>query len=299
MLCQLLLMNSRLSYRELAEKLDLSINAVHKRIKALTEEGIIRTFTAEISQAVLGTVRVLVFGKSDLEVIDGVQEKLRKNDSIYWVLLGGGNYLYVGAYIKDISQLDQYVSFVKNEAKIKDPIVGIFNALPIQANEALYPLDYQIVCCLRKDSRKAASDVAEELGVSAKTVHRRLEKMLHQGLVELSIDWYPDASNDVFAMTHLKVRPSANKDAVGLSLMQKYGPNFFVYFSFSNLPNLLLGFVWANTLKELKAVLQNIHSEEDIESYMYNVPFTGYIYDTWRDKLLIEKGKQTRGRSAE
>lgn len=297
MLCQLLMMNSRLSYRELAEKLDLSINAVHKRIKAMIEAGIIRAFTAEINPAVFGGVRVLVFGKSNLEAIDGVQEKLRRNDSIYWVLLGGGNYLYIGACIKEISQLDQHVSFVKNEAKIEDPVVAIFNAPPIQADEALHPLDYQIVCSLRKDSRKAASDVAEELGVSAKTVHRRLEKMRHQGLIELSIEWYPDASNDIFAMTHLKVKPSANKDSVGASLMQKYGPNFLFYFSFSNLPNLLLGFVWANTFKDLKAVLQNIHSEESVASYMFNVPFTGYIYDTWRDKLLIEKGKQTHGRS--
>jgi DNA-binding Lrp family transcriptional regulator len=293
------MMNSRLSYRELAEKLDLSVNAVHKRIKAMTDSGIIRAFTAEISLAVFGAIRVLVFGRSDLESVDGVQEKLRKNDSIYWVLLGGGNYLYVGACVKEISQLNQYVSFVKNEAKIEDPVVAIMNTSTIKISEALHPLDYQIIYSLRKDSRRPASDVAEELGVSAKTVHRRLERMLHQGAVELSIEWYPDASNDVFAMTHLKIKPAANNDSVGVSLMQKYNPNLITYFSFSNLPNLLLGFVWANTLKELKGILERIHSEEVVESSMSNVPFTGYIFDTWRDKLLIEKGKRIRTRSAE
>ena len=35
-LTQLLLRNSRLPYRELAEKLDLSVNAVHKRIRELS-----------------------------------------------------------------------------------------------------------------------------------------------------------------------------------------------------------------------------------------------------------------------
>jgi DNA-binding Lrp family transcriptional regulator len=48
-LCQLLLANSRLSYRELAEKLDLSVTAIHNRIQSLVEMGIIRKFTAKPS----------------------------------------------------------------------------------------------------------------------------------------------------------------------------------------------------------------------------------------------------------
>jgi DNA-binding Lrp family transcriptional regulator len=39
-LSMLLLNNSRLPHRELAEKLGLSVNAVHKRIQALKDAGI-------------------------------------------------------------------------------------------------------------------------------------------------------------------------------------------------------------------------------------------------------------------
>ncbi len=48
-LIQLLLANSRRSYGELAGQLGLSVNAVHKRIQALIEAGIIRKFTAKVS----------------------------------------------------------------------------------------------------------------------------------------------------------------------------------------------------------------------------------------------------------
>ncbi len=47
-LIQLLLSNSRLSYAELAEKLNLPVNAVHKRIQLLIETGVIRKFTAKL-----------------------------------------------------------------------------------------------------------------------------------------------------------------------------------------------------------------------------------------------------------
>ena len=45
----LLSANSRSSYAELAEKLNLSVNAIHKRIQLLIEKGIIRRFTASSS----------------------------------------------------------------------------------------------------------------------------------------------------------------------------------------------------------------------------------------------------------
>ena len=47
-LIMLLSANSRLSYAELAEKLNLSVNAVHKRIQLLIETGVIRMFTAKV-----------------------------------------------------------------------------------------------------------------------------------------------------------------------------------------------------------------------------------------------------------
>ena len=45
----LLSANSRLSQAELAEKLNLSVNAIHKRIQLLIEKDIIRKFTASSS----------------------------------------------------------------------------------------------------------------------------------------------------------------------------------------------------------------------------------------------------------
>lgn len=60
-LIQLLLANSRLPYAELAKKLNLSVNAVHKRIQSLVEMGVIRRFTAKVSHF---AVQVFIYGNS-------------------------------------------------------------------------------------------------------------------------------------------------------------------------------------------------------------------------------------------
>jgi DNA-binding Lrp family transcriptional regulator len=58
-LIMMLAANSRLACSELAEKLNLSVNAVHKRIQALIEQGIIAKFTAKVS--LLGAQATIVY----------------------------------------------------------------------------------------------------------------------------------------------------------------------------------------------------------------------------------------------
>jgi DNA-binding Lrp family transcriptional regulator len=150
-LCQLLLGNSRRSYRELADTLNLSVTTVHKRIQDLIELGIIRKFTAKLSLFQLGAVHVLVFGSSKLSSVQDLLGKLESNGLVYWLAVGGGNYLYIGAYLQNIGQLEGLVNFVKETAEIPEPTVGLTTfpmlrgVVPDLEKRTLYPLDYQFV----------------------------------------------------------------------------------------------------------------------------------------------------------
>ena len=301
MLSLILLANSRTPYHELADKLGLSINAVHKRIKAMTEVGIIRAYTARINLAMFKALSIWIFGRSEVRPFDEVHLRLQNNDSTYWVAYSGGGHIYVGAYIQEIAQLEQYVTFVKKETQMVDPVVGILSPpptflLPFQ-NEKFYPLDYKIIRALQKDAKKPVLEVANELGVSTKVVQRHLKKLMEKNLVELSIEWYPDASNDIMSICHLQLTTSADKEKLSISLMEEFAPNLLFCISFSNLPDLLICFLWTNTMKELKGIRERLGKVEGVESTILNVLYTGFIFDTWRDKLVIEKSSQGKDRS--
>jgi DNA-binding Lrp family transcriptional regulator len=293
-LCQLLLGNSRLSYSELAGALDLSVTAVHKRIQDLIESRVIRKFTAKLSLFQLGALHVLVFGRSKLSSVQSLPEKLESNGLIYWLSVSGGNYLYIGAYLQSIGELEGLVSFLEETAEMREPTVGIstyplpLGFLPDIKNRNLYPLDYQIIFSLKDNSRKATSEVADELGVSAKTVRRRLTRMMKDQLVELSMEWYPDASNDIISLIHVHLKPQADKNTMG-RLLQKYAPNMVFYWGFSNLPNTFIMMFWTSTMKDLQRIRESLEKEADLQSVAPNVLYTGYIFETWRDQLLEEK----------
>jgi DNA-binding Lrp family transcriptional regulator len=284
-ICLFLMMNSRAPYHELASKLGLSINAVHKRIGVLTNSGIIRAFTAHQSLVSLGAVTVWTYGRSEAARPGEVHLNLKTDDRTYWVANSGGGYVYVGGYLKSLSELDEYVAFVKKTAGLTDPTVGIMpmttNRFP---NERLRPLDLQILGALSKDSRKPVSEVAMEVNASAKTVHRRLEWMVEKGLVDFSIDWYPDASNDIVSLCHVEIKGADRQKAVEI-LRQKFSRNILVEVLFSNFPNLIVLFLWTNSMKQMEDLRENIEEMDLAKSAMLNVLQIGYLFDTWRDKL--------------
>ena len=288
-LSSLLLVNSRTPYRELADKLNLSANAVHKRIQSLIDAGVIRKFTTKISLTALQAIIVILHGKSEAESVNNLHEKLGKNHSIYWITLGGGNYMVIGAYVKSMREIESLVNFVKKEALMPNPTLGI---LPTESNPAnadlekiLRPLDRQIIFSLSNDSRKPIADIAEEVRVTAKTVRRRLSTMISKGLIEFSIHWYPDVSNDICTTMQIRLKPATDRNAAA-NILKRYFPNLLTCFQFVNIPNELFCVIWTKTMKQLKEFQQRLANEEVVASVVSNILYTGYIFDTWRDELV-------------
>ena len=296
-LCLFLMSNSRTPYHELAARLGLSINAVHKRIGALVNQGVIKAFTAHPSLVSLGAVSVWVYGRSEAARPSDLHLALKADDRTYWVANSGGGYVYVGGYLRGIEELDGFVAFAKNAGALGDPTIGILQAMAARRKEVLRPLDYQILASLSKDSRKPATDVAAEVNASVKTVHRRLEWMVEKGMVDFSIDWYPDASDDIVSLCHIEVDRRSDRMKVLDALKKRFQENVLVQMLFSNLPNMLVLFLWTNSMRQMEGLRESVGSVEGVSSAMMNVLQVGYMFDTWRDKMVTNSAMPAAGRA--
>jgi len=292
-ICQLLLTNSRISYRELAEKLGLSVTAVHKRIQTLIDMGVIRKFAASLSIYSQGAIHIFVYGASKAASIPEVKAKLEKQGSVHWLAVAGGNILYVGVFLRNIAELDGVVRFVRENAEIPEPIVAITGS-PIPAEmrninfsklqTKLCGLDYKIIQSMKGNSRKTVADIAEDTGVSAKTVRRRLTYMQRNLLIQYSMEWYPDESNDIISIFHVKFKDTATANAADV-VLQKYYPNTLFYWDFTNMPGSYVFLVWTPTSKELREIRENFEREELVQSVAPNIIYTGYIIPCWKDQI--------------
>ena len=284
--------NSRLSYAELAKKLNLSVNAVHKRIQLLIETGVICKFTAKVSLFSATAIVVFVSGTSQLSSFQDLPAKLKTNGSIYWLAEGGGKFLYIGAYLQNINQLADLLNYIEKEAKIPEPTTGIMASAPIQFNPnlkspdlSLCELDYKIINALKDDSRKAISEIAATINISAKTVRRRLSRMTKNNLIELGLEWYPDKSNDIITLIDVHLKPNTDINTAPFQILRKYAPNTLFYWTFANIPNKVTFTVWTNTMNELQNLRERLETEPTVKFVVPNILYKGYIFSTWRDKL--------------
>ncbi len=305
-LAKLLLANARSPYRHLADQLGLSVNAVHKRIQALIKSGVITAFTAKPSLAALGASSVHIFGRSDSASLNERMGILGAHESTYWVSVAGGNRLYVGGIFQDISELSSYSEQVSEVGGFRNPTVGLIHADGLGDSTAVHrprhnspfqTLDYEIIYALRNDCRKAITDVAEEIGVSAKTARRRLKRMMDGGMIDLSLEWYPDKSNDIITFFDIELAPGHSKNDVTRLIYEKYSPNIVFVMSYSNLPLQMWGVLWASTMSEMREIGERLETEDMFSCSPPNVVYAGKFYDTWREELVVREGAPTRQRN--
>lgn len=294
-ICKLLMANSRTPYKEFAELFHISVNSIHKRIRSLVNNKIIQSFNARLGFANFPNVsNIIMFGIPNVKDRKDLMDNLGRNENIYNIKRASGNLFYIYAYIRNTSELDYLISFIRKAGDVRELTVGIDRNMPffsLGEKKKLSDMDYLIIDSLKDNSRKNRSDISNELNISTKTVSRRLDNLINNFLIQFQIDWYPDNSGQVTSIIILKLKSDLIVDDNEFikNLRNQYGSKILFTWSFSNLPNIKLVSVWTETMKELQNIETSFLSEARYESVEVTVLIEGKMYPTWIDKQLEEK----------
>jgi len=305
-LCQLLLINSRTPFRDLADKLNISVQAVHKRVQNLVENKCIYRYVTLPSEKIWPAMSVHVYGISRTKSIDKTLEQLGKNDWVMGVYIGSGNIIYVAGTLRNINEVDEFTEFVKRAGEIPDPEVGIIP--PMTGYGSLIPkppgpprelgsLDMRIIGSLHSDSRKPIAEIAKELNVSVKTINRHLEKMVEDELISFTILWYPKQTGDQIAFLHLTLKSDVEKNIEIARFMKKYSPRIAFFLPFVNIPHKVVAVTWSTSMLAFEQLQKALENEESVETTEAHFLYRGGYFDTWRDKKIfseIEKLKNKK-----
>jgi Lrp/AsnC family leucine-responsive transcriptional regulator len=301
-LSQLLLLDSRAPYQELAGKLGLSVQAVHRRIQALVKCGVIAGFTAHLSYRYLGAVNVGFSGLSEARSLDDVVEKLHQNDSTNVIIAASGNWLVVSSILRNLSEAEAYTDFLRKAAAMPTPGVGMVGSMQYGTDSMelhgktmeLGSLDFRIVQALHADSRKSIADISTEVGISAKTVKRHLEAMDSMGVIEYRIDWHPGQSDGIVAFVWIRLKPGTDRAAFRNGLARTFGARMIFITSFCNDPVRLLCFTWSPNGRAFSGLCDSLEKDAGVEKVTSFYAQKGYVFETWRDRLLAERSKGAR-----
>jgi DNA-binding Lrp family transcriptional regulator len=291
---KMLLVNSRIPYREMADELGLSVNGVYKRIKNLQNSQIIRDFGTTLDPRIMNSFPITIFGQCEASSVEKTIGTLGKNENTTKISIAGGNFLYINTIFRDLRELQPYIKMVKKQGQIPAPVVGIVRAKKSldSSLDELSSMDFRIISQLHRDSRKFASDVANELGISTKTARKRLSKLLDKEYIRMSVSFAPDSSRDIFAQMHLKLSKGQDINKTEAMLINNYSSNIIFLDSFSNLPNLILCSLWTPTMKDLKDIQVDMQKSKFFESAIPRIFYSTYVFDSWVDSLIDDLAKK-------
>ncbi|MHC1680455.1 MAG: Lrp/AsnC family transcriptional regulator [Methanomassiliicoccales archaeon] len=297
LLINLLVHDPRATYRGLADALGISVQAAHRRVQQLIDAKIILGFSATIGSSYLGSVPVTIYGRSLCRTREEVIEGLSDNDLVSGILFGSGGSVYIYCMLRRTSEMDGLFSKVKKAAQLKDAWLGLDRVTVLGkepstiSEQPLTPLDRRIISCLAKDGRRSSAEVALELGVTAATVSRRLERMDRIGAVEYTIALHPGFSGDVTAVISVELADGADRDAKIAAMRREHGATVEYYRTFSNLPSLFTCVSWTKTLKELEVLTKEILKDKEVLKAIPDIIFTGWYHPTWKDVMTMDVTK--------
>ncbi len=292
--------NPRIHFREIAKGLGISRQAVHNRLRALIKLGVIKGWMAGVSVSYLDAIPVAVSGTCRAASVDRTLDRLGESEFTRRVIVAGGNYLYIVGILRNISELDGYVHFVKHTAELGEPMIGIYSLdveefMPYSVDgsgrrkesyKRLSPLDLRIIASLRDNARRPVAEIADAIGVSSKTVRRHLEGMISDGSLEMNVPMDLTSAGDMLAIMHVNLRNGADKREVGRRLFSRHYFSDQYIRTHINLPSFLAWVFWSDDINQIRKALRETGDDEDVQSVTLNFAYYERLYNTtWRDKL--------------
>ena len=289
----------RMPLKHLAKRLGISRQAVNHRMQNLTKAGLFESLKGEISMFYLGGVLVWIWGRSKAEMLDKALDALGKSEFTTRVTIAGGNELFIWGYLRHVSELSEYVKFVKHAADMPELTVGLpcfFDGInpeafdggrpPKERYRKLSPLDLRIIAALRKNARMPIADIAGSTGATSKTVRRHIEIMRREGSLDYGAPWDIPPGEDMITVIFVTLRRNADTVTSARRLLRIDPVHFFYLRQFSNLPSFLVGLVSSDRMSEIRKILSDIREDKDVTSVVPNLIYSERNYMPWDYWLL-------------
>ena len=184
----------RRSLREIATQFDLDADTVRKRLDRLEESGVIRSWQVGVNPDILGcTTSGVVFDIDPTLSKEDVIAKIKLVEGVFYILN------FVGSTVT-VALLHEGERIRTREIELIARIAGAKNLRrlgPVSSppSPRITKTDLRIIGALRREPKKPYRAVASMLGISSRTVRRRINRLVEGKAL------FVTAEIDVKAMT--------------------------------------------------------------------------------------------------
>ncbi|MBD3406626.1 MAG: winged helix-turn-helix transcriptional regulator [Candidatus Lokiarchaeota archaeon] len=267
----------RTPYREIAKKLEISANAVKKRIDHLIEREIISDFIVEFNPAMIGSEMAFIWLTTDgTESKSNFITEIGHHQAISQVApVFGGGYLLFGEYENSMALTD-LSDFLRNRESVSNVEIHAI-ATPSGTKVDLTRLQIRVLKALLSDARMQIKDIARLTGITVRIVRRTLNELKEGGGIRFSLRWRLSAGDRVAFHPRIEwsEKEISRQDFLDW-LIREYQEELWVGMMAATRP-MFIGSAIVDTISEVESVIQEIERQSFIKNAI------AYIYQPARN----------------
>jgi len=173
------LLDPRISLRQLARRLGVDKDTVNNRMKRLRDTGFILGWMAFANPSLFGVKEArLRFDVPARSAKDDLVRKLRLIPGVTTIATLYGDSINVGLFYENEESLKRTTELISRISNAED-MLRFDNAFPVCRMKPS-KTDWEIIRSLQRNPRKPYDLVSKEIGLSARTVKRRLEMLVKE-----------------------------------------------------------------------------------------------------------------------
>ncbi|MFW9995256.1 MAG: winged helix-turn-helix transcriptional regulator [Candidatus Odinarchaeota archaeon] len=290
---KMLMMNARIPLSSISDRINLSINAVKKRITKMENKGVIQGYTCELGYGVLGEetgiAKIAISGS--VENTNNLADTIGKHEMIFLVSTGIGNSMIAVFYYRGSSEVIRLESWLKSLSQVKDVEIYLLISPPAKTGFTIAPVDYKIISIMKSDARMTLKQLALKTKVSTRTLKKRLDRMLSQELVQFLPKLSPGSSEELNLFVEFcTIGPKADKIEIFQAVMSFF-PESWVGWIVVGKPMIIVGF-FAPGLKHVNRIEEELKKTYPIVATECIIGGDAFYYDSWRDKYVEEMARK-------
>ncbi|NHJ14181.1 MAG: winged helix-turn-helix transcriptional regulator [Candidatus Thorarchaeota archaeon] len=281
--------NCRITFESLAQKYNLSPNAIRRRVLNLIETGVIEEFTVYLSPAMVGTEHIYALLSTDGSRGDDLIDEIGEHPNILLAGFLSTDTCSVYADYTDNADLAKVLTYLRNREGVTEVRV---HHLLIEHGEriAFKKMDLKVLACLYEDPRMSAAEISSRTGIATKRVRRLLSELSEGAALYFTIRWNPNAADAAAFMSEIEYNESDTSAQGVLDELEKQYPTElcreFCWISATE-PTLFAVFL-VDHLRRAEHITHEIRKNPSIASISTLLPYPTKKYDGLRRQRLRE-----------
>ncbi len=279
----------RTSYSSIGSLIGLTSKSIKARVKNMVRSGVIEKFIVRVNPAGFGYRTAHVFVKTNIGITkDDVIQRVKQFGALAYHVHHMGR-TCVAALIINKSLDDNIIQSSLNDC-LKPATVISITVSELSVSIDLSETDLRIIkCLLLSGARMEISEIAKELGISEKTITRRLDRMKEGRLLDFSLQFDPAAMIGYIQFGIPIIAVQSHYRSVYERMYSEFQENILYVPSVIDPNDWLLFVLFGENVFKVDSVLAKVDSFEGVKSADVYILMKWQYYDDWIIREIDER----------